>query len=200
MRALRAVRLAAWLAVAVLIVAVAAMIYLRDRDGETLVAGAIRGGAFTLVDQHGATVTEADLRGHASAMFFGYTFCPDVCPTTLYEMSGLLAELGPDADRLKVYFVTVDPERDNQAAMAEYLQAFDPRIVGLTGSREEIDKILSGYRVYARKVERDEGPYLMDHTAAVYLLDEDGALTATLDYQEETETALAKLRRLIGSG
>ena len=132
-------------------------------------------------------------------MFFGYTFCPDICPTTLYDMTTLMEALGPDADKLKVYFVTVDPERDTQEAMAEYMSAFDPRFTGLTGSREEIDRILSAYRVYSRKVPRDEGPYLMDHTASVYLLDGEGKLTGTLDYQEATETALAKLKRLIGS-
>ena len=145
-------------------------------------------------------MTEAALKGHPSAMFFGYTFCPDICPTTLYDMTTLMEALGPDADKLKVYFVTVDPERDTQEAMAEYLSAFDPRFTGLTGSREEIDRIIVGLSgLFARRCERDKGPYLMDHTASVYLLDGEGKLTGTLDYQEATETALAKLKRLIGT-
>lgn len=199
MNTLRIVRYAVWGAVVLLVVAVAALFYFRESGEGPLLAGAIRGGPFSLVDQHGEPVTEAALKGHPSAMFFGYTFCPDVCPTTLYEMTALMEQLGPDADKLKVYFVTVDPERDTQEAMAEYMSAFDMRFTGLTGSREEIDKIIAGYRVYARKVEREKGPYLMDHTAAVYLLDDQGALSGTIDYQEAQETALAKLRRLIAA-
>ncbi len=199
MNTLRIVRYAVWAAVIVLVVAVGAVVYLRESGDGPLVAGAIGGGPFSLVDQNGKPVTEAALKGHPSAMFFGYTFCPDICPTTLYDMTTLMEQLGPDADKLKVYFVTVDPERDTQQAMAEYLSAFDPRFVGLTGTREEIDRILSSYRVYSRKVPRDNGPYLMDHTASVYLLNDEGVLTATLDYQEASETALAKLKRLIGS-
>jgi len=199
MNTLRIVRHAVWAAVIVLLVAIGAVLYLRDKGDGPLLAGAIGGGPFSLVDQTGAPVTEAALKGHPSAMFFGYTFCPDICPTTLYDMTTLMEALGPDADKLKVYFVTVDPERDTQQVMAEYLSAFDPRLTGLTGSREEIDRILSSYRVYSRKVPRDEGPYLMDHTATVYLLDDAGKLTGTLDYQEASETALAKLKRLIGT-
>lgn len=199
MNTLRIVRYAVWGAVVLLVVAVAALFYFRESGEGPLLAGAIRGGPFSLVDQHGEPVTEAALKGHPSAMFFGYTFCPDVCPTTLYEMTALMEQLGPDADKLKVYFVTVDPERDTQEAMAEYMSAFDMRFTGLTGSREEIDKIIAGYRVYARKVEREKGPYLMDHTAAVYLLDDQGALSGTIGYQEAQETALAKLRRLIAA-
>jgi protein SCO1/2 len=133
-------------------------------------------------------------------MFFGYTFCPDVCPTTLSDLTLYMQDLGTDADKLKVYFVTVDPERDTQAAMASYLQAFDPRIVGLTGSPPAIDTILKEYRVYSRKVEgKDGAPYTMDHTASVYLLDSKGRLVSTIDYQEKPEIAMAKLKRLIGT-
>ncbi len=199
MSAIRIVRYGLWTGVVVLLVALGAVYFFRGEGDAPLVAGSIKGGPFTLVDQNGAPVTEAALKGHPSAMFFGYTFCPDICPTTLYDMTELMEALGPEADELKVYFVTVDPERDTQEVMAEYLAAFDPRFTGLTGSRAEIDRILSAYRVYSAKVERDEGPYLMDHTAVVYLLDEDGALTGTLDYHEPTETALAKLKRLIAS-
>ena len=199
MNTLRIVRYALWALVVLLLVGVGLVFYLRETGEGPLIANAIRAESFSLVDQHGAPVTEEALKGHPSAMFFGYTFCPDVCPTTLYDMTGLMEQLGPDADKLKVYFVTVDPERDTQEVLAEYLSAFDPRFIGLTGSREEIDKIIAAYRVYARKVEREKGPYLMDHTAVVYLLDDEGALTGTLDYQQAPETALPKLQRLIGS-
>ena len=199
MSAMRIVRYGLWAAVVILLVAVGLVYYLRDQDGAPLMAGANIGGPFSLVDQNGEPVTEASLKGHPSAMFFGYTFCPDICPTTLYDMTELMQALGPDADKLKVYFVTVDPERDTREVMAEYISAFDPRFTGLTGTREQVDGIIAAYRVYARKVDREKGPYLMDHTATVYLLDKDGKFSGTLDYHEATDTALAKLKRLIGT-
>jgi protein SCO1 len=193
MNALRTTRIAAWAAVVLVIAGVAGALYWKQNQG-----AAAFGGPFTLTDQTGATVTEATLKGHPSAMFFGYTHCPDVCPTTLYDMTTRLEELGPDADKLKVYFVTIDPERDTKELMATYLSAFDPRITGLTGTREQVDQIIKDYHVFARKVPRDDGGYLMDHTATVYLLDKDANFTGTLDYQEDEKTALAKLKRLVG--
>lgn len=188
---LRILRYSLWAVVALVLVVVAIYAYDQHRGG----TGGV-GGPFTLTDQKGETVTEAALAGHPSAMFFGYTYCPDVCPTTLLAATNWLKALGPDGDKLKVYFVTVDPERDTQAQMAAYLGAFDPRIIGLTGSRPAIDAMLKEYRVYSKKV--GDGPdYAMDHTASVYLLDPKGRLVGTLDYQEKDETALAKLKRLI---
>jgi len=196
MSGLRLVRLVTWAAIAVLLVVLAIGAWQWQKGGSPI-AGIAIGGPFELTDQHGATVTEASLKGHPSAMFFGYTFCPDVCPTTLSDLSLLLQKLGPDGDRLKAYFVTVDPERDTREHMADYLQAFDPRLIGLTGSRDEIDRMLKAYRVYSKKIPGDGGDYTMDHTAAVYLLDSDGRLTGTLDYQEPEAAALAKLKRLV---
>ena len=218
MKSLKAIRLVAWIAVVLAGTALGLTIYWRQTDRPTeLVTTIVEtldylkesvptrlpsvsasiGGPFSLTDQHGATVTEASLKGHPSAMFFGYTFCPDVCPTTLYEATTWLEALGADGDKLKVYFVTVDPERDTEKALADYLSAFDSRIVGLTGTRAEIDRILKAYRVFSRKVPRDDGSYLMDHTAAVYLLDADGRFTGVIDYQEKPETAMAKLTGLV---
>jgi len=200
MAALRAIRVVAWAAVVILgAVVLWLTVMSRNDDGGGSIAAASIGGPFTLVDQTGATVTEAALRGHPSAMFFGYTFCPDVCPTTLADMTLWLDDLGADADKLKVYFVTVDPERDTQEHMAEYLQAFDPRIVGLTGDRAAVDAMLAAFRVYSRKTGEDGDYYLMDHTASVYLLDENAQFVGTVDYQEDTETVLAKLKRLVGA-
>lgn len=198
MTPLKSVRIAAWVAVVAVVAIAAAMLVTKEFGGDSpgvMVAGV--GGPFTLTDQHGTTVTEADLKGHPSAIFFGYTFCPDICPTTLFDLTTLMHDLGPKADRLKVYFVTVDPERDTRQVLADYLQAFDPRIVGLTGTRAEVDQMLKDYRVFSRKVPQDDGTYLMDHTATVYLLDSQGTFTGTIDYQEKSETALAKLKRLI---
>lgn len=192
LRPLRIVRYSLWTVVALVLVAVAIYAYELQRGG----SGGI-GGPFTLTDQHGDTVTEAALKGHPSAIFFGYTFCPDVCPTTLVDAGNWLKALGPDGDKLKFYFVTVDPERDTEAQMAAYLGAFDPRIVGLTGSRPAIDQILKDYRVYSKKV--GDGPdYTMDHTATVYLLDDKARFVGTVDYQEKDDEALAKLKRLVG--
>ena len=200
MSTLKLVRYAAWAAVIVLAAALLWFTVLnRGPDGGGIATATV-GGPFTLVDQKGATVTEAALQGHPSALFFGYTFCPDVCPTTLADITLWLSQLGPDADKLKVYFVTVDPERDTQALMANYLQAFDPRIEGLTGPRPAIDQILKDYRVYSRKIDgKDGAPYTMDHSAAVYLLDDKAQFVGTIDYQEKPETALAKLKRLVGA-
>ena len=196
---LRTVRIAAWGAVVLVAVALAVIFYWRSESGQGVLTAASIGGPFALTDQHGATVTEAALKGHPSAMFFGFTYCPDVCPTTLQEMTTWLQALGPDADRLKVYFVSVDPERDTPEQLAAYLAAFDPRITGLTGSPAAVDAMLKAYRVYSRKVPLEDGNYTMDHTAAVYLLDQDGMFTGTVDYKEDEATVLAKLKRLVES-
>jgi protein SCO1/2 len=200
MQSLKAIRLVVWAAVVLL---AGAMLWFvvgtrSSPSPATTIAAASIGGPFTLVDQKGVTVTEADLKGHPSALFFGYTYCPDVCPTTLADMTVWLGNLGPAADKLKVYFITVDPERDTEAEMASYLEAFDPRIEGLTGTRPAIDQMLKDFRVYSRKV--GDGPnYTMDHTASVYLLDSDAQFVGTVDYQEDTDTVMAKLKRLVGA-
>ncbi|MEO8667008.1 MAG: SCO family protein [Bauldia sp.] len=196
MTGLRIVRTVTWAAVAALVIAVGVLAWQWQQGGSPIAAAAV-GGPFQLTDQHGATVTDATLQGHPSAMFFGYTFCPDVCPTTLSDLTLLMEKLGPAADKLQVYFVTVDPERDTAEQLGAYLQAFDPRFLGLTGSRPAIDQMLKAYRVYSRRVPLEGGSYTMDHTASVYLLDSRGRLTGTLDYHEPEETALAKLKRLI---
>jgi len=143
-------------------------------------------------------VTDKDLAGKPYAMFFGFTYCPDVCPTTLWDVSQWLEALGPEADRLNFVYVSVDPERDTPEQMKSYLSAFNPRIIGLTGPRENVDKILAGYRVYAQRVELDSGDYTMDHTATIYLMDAEGRFAGTIAYQEKAENALTKLRKLIG--
>lgn len=204
MTALRAIRYAAWGAVALVGLAVILLLvrpfgFSPFGENSPVMGVASIGGPFTLTDQTGATVTEASLKGHPSAMFFGYTYCPDVCPTTLTDMTLWLKELGPDGDKLKAYFVSVDPARDTQEHMAEYLTAFDPRITGLTGTQEQVDQIVKEFRVYAKKVDGgDPDYYLMDHTASIYLLDSEGRFVGTVDYEENPEMALAKLRRLVG--
>jgi protein SCO1/2 len=157
------------------------------------------GGPFTLIGTDGQTVTEADFAGRPRAMFFGFTHCPDVCPTTLAEADAWLKALGPAGDDLKIVFVSVDPERDTPELMKNYLSAFDPRIVGLTGTPEQIAAVTKAYRVYARKVELDDGDYTMDHSAAVLLFDKNGDFSGTVDYRDPQEKAVEKLKAVVGS-
>ena len=160
-------------------------------------APAAIGGPFQLVDQSGATVTERNLQGKPSLIFFGFTHCPDVCPTTLFEMSELLRAMGKDADRVNAYFISVDPERDSAAAMKDYLSSFDPRLKGLTGDPEAIAKVLSAYRVYAKRVPLKDGDYTMDHTALTYLMDRDGKFVAPFNLNRKPEDAAADLRKYL---
>src|SRR5271169_4852686 len=115
-------------------------------------APAAIGGPFQLTDQSGATVTEKSLQGRPTLIFFGFTHCPDVCPTSLFEMSEVLRAMGKDADRVNAYFVSVDPERDTAATMKDYLSSFDPHLKGLTGAPDAVAKVIADYRVYAKKV------------------------------------------------
>ncbi len=155
------------------------------------------GGPFALLDQKRRPFTDKDLEGRPTAMFFGYTFCPDVCPTTLLEATAWMRELGKDADRLRVVFVSVDPERDTPEKLDGYLASFDERFLGLSGSREETDRIVKAYRVFARKVEGKGGDYTMDHTASVYLLDPQGRFVGAINFQEPTDKAMIKIRQLL---
>jgi protein SCO1/2 len=154
------------------------------------------GGPFTLVDDTGATVTEKNIAGKPYVMYFGYTFCPDVCPTTLLDLSRWIKMLGPDADRLNYVFVTVDPERDTVQSMHAYLSSFDKRIRGYTGTPAQIAQIAKKYRVYYKKVPTEDGGYTMDHSAVTYLMGPDGQLVTVIPYQEDDTSAIAKLKKL----
>ncbi|WP_336071176.1 SCO family protein [Nitratireductor rhodophyticola] len=158
------------------------------------------GGAFTLTGEDGETVTEADFLGKPTAIFFGFTFCPDVCPTTLFELSGLIEALGPDADRLNYAFVSVDWERDGPEELARYTSSFDDRIRGLSGTKEQIEAVTRAYRVYYKKVPTEDGDYTIDHTASVYLMNAEGGFVGTLSYGEAHDSMLEKLKRLATQG
>ena len=153
------------------------------------------GGPFTLIDQNGKTVTAANFKGQPTLVFFGYTHCPDVCPTTLDSLSQTLKALGPDR-RATALFITLDPSRDTPAVMKDYLSSFDPRIVGLTGSQSAIDDVAHAYRVYAKKVPTGDGDYTVDHTGVVYLMDKNGAFVESfnpdLDKPVEAAATLSK--------
>ena len=154
------------------------------------------GGPFALVDVNGRPFTDRDLRGRPAALFFGFTTCPEACPTTLARWTAALKALGPDADKLRMVFVSVDPERDTPAVLKRYLSDFDPRIVGLTGSPPAVARTIAAYHVYARKVPLDGGGYTMDHTAATYLFDRDGGFQGLVGYTEPTDVQTAKLKAL----
>jgi protein SCO1 len=158
------------------------------------------GGPFKLESSAGGVVDSETLKGQPFAVFFGFTHCPEVCPTTLYEMSNALGKLGDEAKDFKVFFITVDPERDTAEFMKSYLTSFDPRIVGLRPSPEELPQVAKAYRVFYEKVATSDGDYTMNHTALVYLMDRQGKFFGTLDYEEAPDTRLAKLRRLLKEG
>lgn len=162
-----------------------------------IAAGQSIGGPFRMTDHRGRTFTEADLRGKPALLFFGFTACPDVCPTALAEMSGWLDALGPSGDDIVAVFVSVDPERDDVKSMANYLDAFDSRIVGLTGTSEQLAEFAKAYRIYYRKVPVEGGEYTMDHTASVYLIDRDLRFAALLDFHMDPATAVGKIRRVL---
>ena len=152
------------------------------------------GGPFHLEDQTGKPVSDADMKGRPFLVFFGYTHCPDVCPTTLFEISEVMKALGKDADRTGALFITVDPERDTPAALKDYLSNFDPHLRGLTGDPAAVEATLKAYRVYAAKIPLKDGDYTMDHTAAVYLMDKDGRFVATFNLKQTPEAAAGQLR------
>ena len=160
-------------------------------------APAAIGGPFQLTDQAGQTVTEKALQGRPSLIFFGFTHCPDVCPTSLFEISEVLKAMGKDADRVNAYFISVDPERDTTAAMKDYLSSFDPHLEGLTGNADEVAKVITAYRVYARKVPLKDGDYTMDHTALIYLMDRDGRFVAPFNLKQTPEAAAADLKKYL---
>lgn len=158
------------------------------------------GVPFTLTGQDGQTVSEQRLRGKPTLLFFGFTHCPEICPTTLFEMDGWLKAADPDGSKVQAFFMTVDPERDTPEIMREYVGAVSDRVYGIGGDPAEIARVLKGYRVYARKVPTEDGDYTMDHTAAVYMLDGKGAFRGTISYGEATDSALGKIRDLISKG
>lgn len=165
------------------------------QDGQNLASSV--GGPFTLTTAEGKTLTDKDLRGAPFLVFFGFTHCPDICPTKLFEISEVLRAAGTKGEKLKALFVTVDPERDTAETMKSYLGSFDPRIIGLTGERAAIDAAVKAYRAYARKVPLKDGDYTMDHTALVYLMDKNGGFVGAFNIERPpAEAAQEWLRHL----
>jgi protein SCO1/2 len=153
------------------------------------------GGSFTLINKDGRTITEQDFKGRPFLVFFGFTHCPDVCPTALFEISEIMKALGPDGDRLAALFITVDPERDTAPVLKDYLSNFDPRVQAGTGDAKAIAEVAKKYRVYYKKVPLDQGGYTMDHTAVVYLMDKQGTFVAPFSLKRTPQAAADELRK-----
>ncbi|WP_326914734.1 SCO family protein [Sphingopyxis chilensis] len=160
-------------------------------------AGAGIGGPFTLTGSDGRTVTEKSFAGRPFAIFFGFTRCPEVCPTTLARMAQLRRDLGKDGMKFDIVFVSVDPGHDRPADIGRYISLFRTPVHGLTGTASQLAAIQKAYGVYVKKVPLEGGDYTVDHSAAVYLMDRDGRFVTTIDYHEGDKVALEKLRRIV---
>ncbi len=154
------------------------------------------GGPFQLTSQTGQQVSEKDLLGKPYLVFFGYTHCPDVCHTTLFEMSEIMRALGPDA-KIGGLFVTVDPERDTPDVLKDYLASFDSRIIGLTGPRAQLEPMLRSYRIYAKRAPGKEEDYAVDHTTVVYLMDKNGRYVTSFNVGRKPDEAAKDLARYL---
>lgn len=187
-------RIGLWAMVALVCGATLA-VYLSRNETAPTSAEAVYGTPFRLVDQNGAEITESALRGKPSAVFFGFTHCPDVCPTTLAELSAAKAALKAKDKDLNVVFVTVDPERDTPAVLKDYVGAVSPEITAITGEPAKVSEMLKGWGVHAQKV-GEGADYTMDHTASTFLLDSAGRFAGTIAWGENPKTATEKLERL----
>lgn len=154
---------------------------------------------FSLTDHHGKPRTLEDFKGKVVFIFFGYTHCPDVCPTTLSEMAGIMKALGPQADKLQVLFITLDPERDTPELLAGFVPAFDPSFLGLTGDQATVDKVAKDFKVFAQKVPSKDGKsYTVDHTAGSYVFDPQGRIRLFVRHGQPGDALLQDLKLLIG--
>lgn len=152
---------------------------------------------FQMTDQNGVTVGPASLLNNPSMVFFGFTFCPDVCPTTLSDISGWLDDLGEEVAQMDVVFITIDPERDSVEIMAEYVSYFHPAIQGWRGSPNATKQAAEDFRARYEKIVTEGGDYTMNHTASVFLFDAQGQFAGTIDYHEQREFAVPKIRRVL---
>lgn len=168
----------------------------QPQTGLDLLPLPIKDMSFSLTDHTGQPFAPSQWLGRPTMVFFGFTFCPDVCPTTLLDISDWLEALGPDADRLNIALISVDPERDTPAALADYLSNFDPRIIGLTGELNDVEKAAADFRAKFEKLPRD-GDYKMNHTAGVFLFSADGRFASIIDFHEDRRFALPKIRRIL---
>jgi protein SCO1/2 len=189
---LRRARLILWVLVAAVAIGATALFLLRPPANPL----GVTGQPFTLASTKGATFTQENLRGEPSLVFFGYTFCPDVCPTTMAEIVAWRQALGLTPEQLRTIFVTVDPDRDTVPVLKGYLEGFDPAAIGLVGDAAQTTAAKAAFGAASEKV-GDGDNYLVNHTASVFLVGRDGSFAGTISYGEDREAALAKIRRLV---
>ncbi|HEX4298481.1 MAG TPA: SCO family protein [Devosia sp.] len=190
-------RIVLWALVVVAAIGATGLFFWQQSNGQ-LADGPIGQKPFTLNSTKGGTFTEADLKGTPSLVFFGYTFCPDVCPTTLADIATWKQKLGLKAEQLRTIFVTVDPGRDTQQVLSGYLGNFDADAIGLVGDATQTTAAKASFGVFSENQPPDKnGNYLVNHTADVFLMDKDGKFQGTIDYGEDDAAALAKIKRLV---
>jgi protein SCO1/2 len=189
------------IAAAALLAALASvLVFNRQGLQDTVVSTVEIGGPFRLAAAKGGVVDTKDLLGSPYGIFFGYTHCPEVCPTTMFEMSKALTTLGEEAKDFRLFFITVDPERDTAEMLKDYLSNFNPRMEALVPTPTELPVVTKEFRAIYNKVPSSDGSYTMDHTATVFLMGRDGKLFGTIRYGEKPDDRVAKLRRLLAAG
>jgi protein SCO1/2 len=190
-------RLALWLVVGIVALGIVVLLWRQSEPQQvsSTPLGTI-GGPFTLTGTDGKPFASSKLNGKPAAIFFGFTHCPDVCPTTLARLARLRRDLGKGDDALSIVFISVDPERDTPAVVGNYIQLYDTPVIGLTGTPAQIEQVKKQFGIFSRKVEQPGGSYSVDHTAAVILLDKNGQFVATLSPEEGDQVALDKLKRI----
>lgn len=191
---LRNFRIVLWVLVAVAAIGATALYMFRPPQRPL----GVTGQEFALASTQGGTFTQNDLRGTPSLIFFGYTFCPDVCPTTLAETTAWREQLGLTPEELRIIFVTVDPDRDTPEMVKAYVEGFDPSVIGLVGTPEQTERAKAAFGVFSEKSGDVESEfYLVDHTALTFLIDADGTFEGTIAYEEASDTALGKIERMV---
>ena len=192
------VRLALWVLVGLVAAGLVVILWKQAEPDQaiTQTSMATIGGPFTLTASTGKPFSSAELNGKPAAVFFGFTHCPDVCPTTIARLTKLRRELGKGDDALSIVFISVDPERDTPAEVATYMKLYDTPVIGLTGTPAQIEQVKKQFGIYSRKAPQPGGGYSVDHTATVILLDRNGQFSATLSPEESNQVALDKLRRI----
>ncbi len=197
---MRRLRIVLWVLAAAAVLGFGILFFISKRGGQqpsSPLAGFTLGGPFTLTGSDGKPFSSSALKGKPHAMFFGFTHCPDVCPTTLARLVKLRKQLGGAPDRPAILFVTVDPERDGPAEVGKYAELFDAPVTGLTGSPAQIDQVKKKYGIFSKKVPTEGGDYTVDHTATVLLFDRNGEFAGTIAQEEGDPAAMAKLQRIV---
>jgi protein SCO1 len=184
-----------------LVLATGLLLFLGYRDNPRGIAGTVLssaiGGPFNLVDQNGRPFSDADLKGKWHLVFFGFTHCPDLCPTTLNELALAIDRLGNERDKVGIVMITVDPERDTQEALKSYIASFDAPVTALTGTQEQVAEAAKAYRVYSAKRPTGNGNYDVDHSAAIYVMDPQGRFTATFTPDTGADAIAERMRKLL---